>query len=233
MENKRLEPWEDLSPANIKKIEAVTEAVHKATDSKEYNLATDPIKVSGQNWACVSFVSPTANQKCQSIGMKIRGIFDQHSEAVDHVKRLIRLDPTFDIYICSMYEWCLVPPDPEHISDQTYQDESLNTLISEYRKNQIFAKEHFEERKRELIEQAADEVRRSALQRIQEESERELSNSLNDLNTNECHIRAEGVVNENSIVDITDLEPSLIGEPVPGEVTASELMDQMVNGCKR
>ena len=233
MENKRLEPWEELSPANVKKVEAVTEAVHKATDSKEYNLATDPIKVPGQNWACVSFVSPTANQKCQSMGMKIRGIFDQHSEAVEHVKRLIRLDPTFDIYICSMYEWCLVPPDPEHIADQTYQDESLNTLISEYRKNQIFAKEHFEERKRELMEQAADEVRRSALQRIQEESEKELSNSLNDLNTNECHIRAEGVVNDHSIIDITDLESSLIGESVLGEVTASELMDQMINGCKR
>jgi hypothetical protein len=233
METKRLEPWEELSKENLKKVETVTEAIHKTTDSKEYNLATDPIKVSGQNWACVSFVSPTATQKCQSIGMKIRGIFDQHSEAVDHVKRLIRLDPTFDIYICSMYEWCLVPPDPEHIADQTYQDESLNTLISEYRKNQIFAKEHFEERKRELMEQAADEVRKAALQRIQEESEKELSDSLTELNTNECHIRAESVVNDHSVIDVTDLDPSSIGDPEPGEVSASELMDQMVNGCKR
>jgi hypothetical protein len=233
METKRLEPWEELSPENIKKVEALTEAIHKATDSKEYNLATDPIKVPGQNWACVSFVSPSATQKCQSMGMKIRGIFDQHSEAVEHVKRLIRLDPTFDIYICSMYEWCLVPPDPEHIADQTYQDESLNTLISEYRKNQIFAKEHFEERKRELMEQAADEVRKAALQRIQEESEKELSESLTELNTNECHIRAEAVVNDNSVIDVTDLDPSPIGESIPGEISASELMDQMVNGCKR
>jgi len=234
METKRLEPWDELSPENMKKVETVTEAIHKATDSKEYNLATDPIKIPGQNWACVSFVSPTANQKCQSMGMKIRGVFDQHSEAVEHVKRLIRLDPTFDIYICSMYDWCLVPPDPEHIADQTYQDESLNTLISEYRKNQIFAKEHFEERKRELMEQAADEVRRAALQRIQEESEKELNESLSELNANECHIRAESVVNsDHTVIDITDLDPSPIGEPGPGEVTASELMDQMVNGCKR
>jgi nitric oxide reductase activation protein len=168
------------------------------------------------------------------MGMKIRGVFDQHSEAVEHVKRLIRLDPTFDIYICSMYDWCLVPPDPEHIADQTYQDESLNTLISEYRKNQIFAKEHFEERKRELMEQAADEVRRAALQRIQEESEKELNESLSELNANECHIRAESVVNsDHTVIDITDLDPSPIGDPGPGEVTASELMDQMVNGCKR
>jgi hypothetical protein len=231
MESKRLEPWEELSPENLKKVETVTQAIHKVTDSKEYNLATDPIKVPGQNWACVSFVSPTATQKCQSMGMKIRGIFDQHSEAVDHVKRLIRLDPTFDIYICSMYEWCLVPPDPENISNQTYQDETLNKIISEYRKNQVYAKEHFEERKREMMEQAADEVRRAAMQRIQEESEKELENSMNDLNTNECHIRAEEAAQETpGVIDITDLNTTELGDT--GEVTPSELMEQMVGRCK-
>ena len=103
--------------------------------------------------------------------MKIRGIFDQHSEAVDHVKRLIRLDPMFDIYICEMYNWCLIPPDPEMIQDQTYQNEELNKIISEYRKNQIFAKEHFEERKREMMEQAAEEAKAMALKKIQEQEE--------------------------------------------------------------
>jgi hypothetical protein len=135
----------------------------------EYNLATDPIKVPGQNWACISFVSPDSNQKSKSLGMKIRGIFDLHSEAVEHVKRLIKLDPAFDIYICEMYNWCLVPPDPEKISDQTYQNEELNKIVGEYRKNQIYAKEHFEERKREMIEQAADDARRAALKKIEED----------------------------------------------------------------
>ena len=229
--SKRLEPWDELPDKNLKKVEALTDAVHKATDSKEYNLSTDPIKIPGQNWACLSFVSPTGSQKCTAIGMKIRGIFDQHSEAVEHVKRLIRLDPTFDIYICSMYDWCLVPPDPETIADQTYQDETLNTLVSEYRKNQVYAKEHFEERKREMMEQAADEVRQAALKRIQEESERELGESLHELNSNECHIRAECVTQSPGVVDITDLEPTPLDQD-PETVSASELMDQMVYGCK-
>jgi excinuclease UvrABC nuclease subunit len=221
MEKTRLEPWDELSDKNIDKVNKLTEAIHKATDSMEANLATDPIKIPGQNWACVSFVSPEGSQKCKSMGMKIRGVFDKHEEAVDYVKRLIRLDPTFDIFVCDLYNWCLIPPDPEHISDQTYQDETLNTLISEYRKNQIYAKEHFEERKRELMEQAADEARQAALKRMKEESEQELIDATMPLE-----------LDDSRIIDITEVTPDNTF-PInsdSGFVTASELMDSMVKG---
>jgi excinuclease UvrABC nuclease subunit len=169
MSKQRLEPWDnDLPAKGIEKVKLLTEVTHKATDNMEYNLATDVLKVPGQNWVCVSFVSPDGNQKNSSLGMKIRGVFDQHTEAVEHVKRLIRLDPVFDIYICEMYNWCLIPPDPEKINDQTYQNEELNKIVSEYRKNQIYAKEHFEERKREMVEQAADEARAAALRQLEQ-----------------------------------------------------------------
>jgi hypothetical protein len=165
----RLEPWDELPADKLKKVQILADAAHKATDSKEINLSTDVLKVPGQNWALVSFVSPNSNQKHTSIGMKIRGVFDTREEANDHIKRLIKLDPIFDIYVCEMYNWCLVPPDPDLIADQTYQEDQLNALVSEYRKNQIYAKEHFEERKRELIEQAGDEAKRNALKKMEEE----------------------------------------------------------------
>jgi excinuclease UvrABC nuclease subunit len=217
MEKKRLDPWDELPEDKLAKVRAVTEAIHKATDSKEANLETDTIKVPGQNWACVSFVSPTSNQKCQSIGMKIRGCFDHRDEAVEHVKRLIRLDPTFDIFICDMYNWCLVPPDPEMVSDQTYQDETLNGIISEYRKNQIYAKEHFEERKREMVQQAADEARRAALRRIEEESQGEMIKAEQPLELSD---------DETRIRDITEISEDGVG------VSASEIMESMVGEVK-
>jgi hypothetical protein len=178
MSSTRLEPWSELSEQSLNKVKAVTDAMHSATDSMEYNLATDTLKVPGQNWACVSFVSPDSNQKCGHIGIKIRGVFDTQPEAVAHVKRLIKLDPVFDIFICDMYNWCLAPPDPEKVTDQTYQDETLNKIIGEYRKNQIYAKEHFEERKREMVEQAADEAKAAALKRMEEAAE--LLKKMND-----------------------------------------------------
>jgi hypothetical protein len=210
----KLDLLDELPADKLAKVSAVTDAIHKATDSIEANLETDPIKVPGQNWACVSFVSPSSNQKSSSIGMKIRGCFDHREEAVDHVKRLIKLDPSFDIFICDMYNWCLVPPDPEKIEDQTYQDQTLNKIISEYKKNQIFAKEHFEERKRELMEQAADEAREAALRRIEEESQRELESAQPPL---------EPVPSD--IKDITE-----VNFQETDTVSASEIMESMV-GC--
>ncbi len=220
-ETKRLEPWEELSQEKLAKVQAVTDAIHKATDNIEVNLATDVLKVPGQNWALVSFVSPSSNQKCQNMGMKISGCFDTREEAIEHVKRLIKLQPEFDIFVCDMYNWCLVPPDPEMVSDQNYQDQTLNSIISEYRKNQIYAKEHFEERKRQMVEQAADEARRAALRRIQEESEQELVSAEPPLEQS-----------QDRIIDITEVsEVCQVDEQVlPQEgLTASEIMDSMVN----
>jgi hypothetical protein len=219
---KRLEPWDELPEPALAKVRAVTEAMHKATDSIDANLETDPIKVPGQNWACVSFVSPTSTQKSSAMGMKIRGCFDHREEAVEHVKRLIRLDPTFDIFICDMYNWCLVPPDPEHIADQTYQDTTLNSIISEYKKNQIYAKEHFEERKREMVQQAADEARNAALRRIEEESQRQLNESEEPLQSPPDRFLDVTEVEQTSKVDEFGLLKEL--------ATPSEIMDSMVKG---
>jgi len=169
-EKNRLEPWDELPADKLKRVNALTDAAFQATNTQEINLAEDTLKVPGQNWACVSFVSPDGNQKNKSIGMKIRGVFDKQEEAVEHVKTLIRRDPVFDIYVCEMYNWCLVPPDPEKIKDQTYQNEELNKIVGEYRRNQIYAKEHFEERKREMIEQAAEEAKLAALKKLEEDS---------------------------------------------------------------
>jgi len=224
MSTKRLEPWDELPEDKLAKVRAVTDAIHKATDNIEANLETDVIKVPGQNWACVSFVSPDSTQKCNTMGMKIRGCFDHREEAVEHVKRLIKLDPTFDIFICDMYNWCLIPPDPEKINDQTYQDQTLNTIISEYKKNQIYAKEHFEERKREMVEQAAEEAKKAALKRIEEESQRELDESNPPLEPT-----------TDRIIDVTEIDNDCRVDEncIPSDtVTASQVMDSLVNGCK-
>jgi hypothetical protein len=213
-----------FSDKSLKKVNILTDAAFEASNTMEVNLATDPIKVPGQNWACVSFVSPTSTQKNGSIGMKIRGVFDTREEATSYVQRLIRLDPVFDIYICDMYNWCLVPPDPEMVGDQKYQDETLNTIISEYRKNQIYAKEHFEERKREMMEQAADELKRATLKRLEEESQKELEESQNEHGdfTEELERFTDVSEIENSATDIGSFDRTSTEF-----VTASELMESM------
>ena len=106
--------------------------------------------------------------------------------------------------------------DPEMITNQTYQDETLNSIISEYRKNQIYAKEHFEERKRELIQQAADEARRAALKRMEDEQSENQSENQSE---------------SEKITDITETVHEFAPFSQNGEtdtVSASDVMNSMV-----
>jgi len=255
-ETSRLNPWDELPADALRKVDALTEAAFQTVNTKEVTLATDPIKVPGQNYACVSYVSPEGKQKGKQLVQKIRGCFATVDECRSHIQRLIKLDPDFDIYICDMYDWCLIPPDPETCQDQNYQDEVLHSIISGYKKNQIYAKEHFEERKRELLEQAADELKKAALKKLElEQAEaksletgesQDQSQQLGE-ELKQVKLESEQLMNSvpfpgqlddrtDRIVDITELEGQATDVGTftkPGPfVTASELLESMM-GCPK
>lgn len=119
-------------------------------------LEEDIVTVAGQVFALVSFVSPANRQKSDKCAMKIRGVFGTRDEAAAHVKKLMRLDPSFDIFLVDMYKWVPVPPDPNAIEDQEYSEQFLNDLMKGYKESQLAAKQHFAERKRAVMEQGLD-----------------------------------------------------------------------------
>lgn len=123
----------------------------------EMHLEEDYITVPGQLYALVSFVAPTGtNQRNDKFGIKLRGCFATREDAHAHVKRLQKIDGSMDIYLVDMYKWLLIPPDPNAIDDQEYQEEFLNNLIQGYRENQMLAKQHFLERKQAVKEDGVD-----------------------------------------------------------------------------
>jgi hypothetical protein len=77
-------------------------------------------------------------------------VFSTLEAANQHAKKLSQLDPTFDILVVSMYEWLMIPPEMERIGDQVYNDELLNSMISEYRMIQERTRVEFDVRKEAL-----------------------------------------------------------------------------------
>ncbi|AOM63358.1 hypothetical protein [Heterosigma akashiwo virus 01] len=116
--------------------------------NKNVNLETDHIKIDGQNFALISIVAPEGlNQKSNKVCIKIKGVFDTVENARQHANDLTKHDPTFDVFVVSLYEWLLVPPDMDKISEQEYVDEELNTIITEFKKSQKQVQLEFETRK--------------------------------------------------------------------------------------
>jgi hypothetical protein len=128
-----------------------------ATDAAPIDfLDEDVITITGQQYALVSFVSGASSQKSEKCAMKIRGVFATRDEASNHVKKLMRIDDSFDIFLVEMYKWVPVPPDPNAIEDHEYNESYLNTLLKGYKESQLAAKQHFAERKRAVMEQGLD-----------------------------------------------------------------------------
>jgi Family of unknown function (DUF5832) len=108
------------------------------------NLNKDKITVPNQNYALISMITESKSKKnC----VKIRGVFERIEDAREHAHKIALSDTLCDIFVVSMYEWLLIPPDHDKINDQVYIDEQLNTLISEYRISQEKSKIEFEMRK--------------------------------------------------------------------------------------
>ena len=113
-------------------------------------LEEDTIKVAGQQYALISVVSPTSNQKSDACAVKIRGVFSTMEEAQNHAKRLVRIDQQFDIHLVELYKWLTIPPPQEGVTEE-HQDSHLNELLKGHSEQQDRAREFFEDRKNDLV----------------------------------------------------------------------------------
>lgn len=121
------------------------------------SLEPDYITIPGQNFALVSFVGPNCRQKTDKLGMKIRGVFATKDEATAHVKRLQRSgDTMIDMFLMDLYQWAVVPPNPEEIEDHEFQEKFLQDMMKGYAESQRAAKVEFEDRKRKVMEEGLD-----------------------------------------------------------------------------
>ena len=227
-----------FKPISDEKKKVIDEAVEQQIRSLslDENVDKDTEKVSGQNYALISVVSPQGSQKSENICLKIKGVFNTLEDANKHAEMLQKIDSTFDIYVVEMYSWLLVPPDPNLI-EQKHVDSKLNEIIGGHRESQLKAKMYFEERKRELIENINIENDR---RKEENEKMKEEESTVVDV-TNEAETPAEAPaeapstepvgVSAESSVNITDNGNECPNSAPSTEesVTPSELMQAMVN----
>lgn len=137
-------------------------------------LEKDTYRVAGQNYGIISIVSPSSNQKYDKVAIKFKGCFNTYEEAKEQAQRLNKMDNTFDLHVIEMYSWIIVPPERDNLKEVHYDNEVLDSLITEHVKQQDIAKVEFEKYKREMIEygrkhaqEAAEKERIEAQNRLE------------------------------------------------------------------
>ena len=87
-------------------------------------------------------------------GVKVRGVYNTYDEAQTRAKVLQRMDRSFHVYVGQVGYWLPFDPTADHIENEEYLEEELNTLMKEYKENEVRKDMFYEEQKREKTQDA-------------------------------------------------------------------------------
>lgn len=157
---KPIQPPNHFDPMDDLSKEEEHECIKKALDElkqehdKVLSLAKSDTKVPFQEFCVASFVGETLRQKTSEMGIKIWGAFESLEVAQDYAKMLNSFEENkyFDIYVMEMYNWVLIPPNPDCMENQEHHDKRLDHLIRSHKAQKMKIKQIFDHRKRKLIE---------------------------------------------------------------------------------
>lgn len=136
--------------------------------SKQIDVLSEDLPITGQVYALISIVGPNLKQKCNMYGIKIRGVADTIEKAKQMTKRIMKVDNDYDIYTVEVGKFFPLNVDPMEVSDIEYENEQLNSLVKNYLENRQQANEHYHQRKAALM--------KKAIQEGQKEGQAELAN---------------------------------------------------------
>ena len=95
-----------------------------------------------------------SNKKTSVRGVKVRGCFDSYGEAERRAKSLQSQDRSFHVFVGQVGYWLPWDPNADQVQDEEYLEGELNTLMKEYKKNEVNRDIFYEEQKREKLKDA-------------------------------------------------------------------------------
>lgn len=127
------------------------------TKTKYIDYLTEDEVLPGQQWVCVSFLSPEGIKNCSVRGLKVRGVYPTQELANKRADELHNIDPDFHVFVGEVGKWLAWDPDPNDVKDQVYQEKELNDIMKGYKDNLEKSKKMQHNRKEDMLKQAAKE----------------------------------------------------------------------------
>lgn len=133
----------------------------------------DSVRVEGQEWIVVSFVSPQSRQKSLVPQTKFRGVFATYEQAHEHALKVHNVDPDFDVHCVKMWHWVPTPPPEdvlEHVRMEYPNQDKLNEIMKGHYDSIERGRVEVEERKKKAQETARKKVEKARAERLQKQS---------------------------------------------------------------
>jgi hypothetical protein len=147
------------------------------------------------------------NFQTSTRGIKVRGVYPSIEEAELRCKMLRELDPNHDVFVGPVGLWMPWDPEAYKTGRVEYMEEELNQLMHEKTKNEISAKNTFEQRMKDTKQKAIEENIKNA-----EKSGNKLTQTIDD-NGNLIGIdnsnTQENKLKEQDVILTTDIQNEL------------------------
>jgi len=118
---------------------------------KKIDYLSEDKPIQGQQFVCISFLSPEGIKNCSMRGLKIRGVYPSYEEAKKRADDLQHIDPDFDVFVGEVGKWLPWDSDPNNAEDQVYREKELQDLMCKYKENLKKVKDAETERKNTTI----------------------------------------------------------------------------------
>jgi hypothetical protein len=114
-------------------------------------------------------------------GLKVRGIYGSKEEADAMSKKLIRIDPIFNIYNARVGKWLPWDPEPSRIKENVYAEDELNTLMKKYQENEEAREEFYREKKMKVKNRNVENTVGSSNNEVVNNDTNSMFNAVGDL----------------------------------------------------
>ena len=135
-------------------------------------------------------------------GLKVRGVYETYKEAEIRAKALQRRDRSFHVFVGTVGAWLPWNPEADKIQNEEYLEDELNTLIQEYKKNQVHKDMLYEQekqdRKNDVIKK---KIAEDELQKQEDSNKENMATIENNLEQDDPWMTAKAVA---SAVDSAD-----------------------------
>lgn len=159
-----------------------------------------------------------SDYKTSMRALKVRGVYETYKEAEIRAKGLQRKDRSFHVFVGTVGAWLPWDPEPDKVQNEEYLEDELNTLIQEYKKNQVHKDMLYEQEKQDRKTEAMKK-------RIAEEelAKQEESNKKN-METIEENLEMDDpwLQRQNAIEPASDAEPATDASAEPAPAPAAD-----------
>jgi hypothetical protein len=173
------------------------------------------------------------NSRTSLRGIKVRGVFQDREEAKKHCETMRKHEPAVSVFVAPVGYWLPWDPDPDAVQDNEYNVPQLNELMKKYHDNIKDQKKDFDERKRQMIEEAnmttTEKKRKQLLKKLAErkkaQAEREIQERQRELAKEQKQGREKESATKNSKGNSRSLDVD--SDDSEGSNKATEVKDDL------